>query len=127
MSNDRISKFINSISGDVLYLSEGSVYGFCQKFRESCTCLCVGLEESLLNSHEICTDATTVKTDGKQTYIRNFSTEKSVLYIGSEKKDLETLKGMMRVLKKYGGVLTHDHETSLYHFIKNIRLKWLQD
>lgn len=114
-ANDRICEFINSISGDVLCLSEGSVYGFCQKFGEACVHICGGIEESLLNAHEICTDATTVKTDGKQSYIRNFSTEKSVLYIGSEKKDLETLAGM-RILKQYAGVLTHDHETSLYHF-----------
>ena len=115
VANDRICEFINSVSGDVLCLSEGSVYGFCQKFGESCAHICGKIEESLLNAHEICTDATTVKTDGKQTYIRNFSTEKNVLYIGSEKKDLETLMGI-RVLKQYAGVLTHDHETSLYHF-----------
>lgn len=115
VANDRICEFINSISGDVLDLSEGSVYGFCQRFGKSCAYLCGEIEENLLNAHEICTDATTVKTDGKQSYIRNFSTEKSVLYIGSEKKDLETLEGM-GVLKHYAGVLTHDHETSMYHF-----------
>lgn len=115
VANDRICEFINSLSGDVLGLSEGSVYGFCRKFRESCAQICAGIEKDLLNSHEICTDATTIKTDGKQSYIRNFSTEQSVLYIGSKKKDLDTLEGM-GILEKFAGVLTHDHETSLYHF-----------
>ncbi len=115
VANDRICEFINSLSGDVLGLCEGSVYGFCQKFGESCAGICAGIEEDLLNSHEIRTDATTVKTDGKQSYIRNFSTERSVLYIGSKKKDLDTLEEM-GVLKKFAGVLTHDHETSMYHF-----------
>ena len=115
VANDRICEFINSISGDALCLSEGSIYGFCQKFGEACAHICGEIEENLLNAHELCTDATTVKTDGKQSYIRNFSTETDVLYVGSEKKDLETLKGM-RILEKYAGVLTHDHETSLYHF-----------
>ena len=115
VANDRICEFINSISGDALRLSEGSVYGFCRKFAESCGNECPKIKESLLNAHEICTDATTVKTDGKQSYIRNFSTEKSVLYVGSGKKDLETLEGM-EILKKYAGTLTHDHETALYHF-----------
>ena len=115
VANDRICEFINSISGDILHLSEGSVYGFCRKFAESCGNECPKIKESLLNAHEICTDATTVKTDGKQSYIRNFSTEKSVLYVGSGKKDLETLEGM-EILKKYVGTLTHDHETALYHF-----------
>lgn len=115
VANDRICEFISSLSGDVLGLSEGSVYGFCRKFGESCAHICAGTEENLLNSHEICTDATTVKTDGKQSYIRNFSTEKNVLYIGSEKKDLDTLEGM-GILQKFSGVLTHDHETGMYHF-----------
>lgn len=109
VANDRICEFINSLSGDVLGLSEGGVYGFCRKFGESCARICAGIEEDLLNSHEICTDATTVKIDGKQSYIRNFSTEQSVLYIGSKKKDLDTLEGM-GILEKFAGVLTHDHE-----------------
>lgn len=115
VANDRICEFISSLSRDILGLSEGSVYGFCRKFGESCAPICERIEESLLNSHEICTDATTVKTDGKQSYIRNFSTEKSVLYTGSEKKDLDTLEGM-GILQKFSGVLTHDHETAMYHF-----------
>ncbi len=53
--------------------------------------------------------------DGKQAYIRNFSTEKSVLYCGSAKKDLDTLGGFS-ILERYTGILTHDHETALYHF-----------
>lgn len=56
-----------------------------------------------------------MKTDGKQTYIRNFSTSQNVLYIGSEKKDLGTL-GEMGILKKFTGILTHDHETAMYRF-----------
>lgn len=115
VSNDRICEFINSISGDSLGLSEGSVYGFCQKFAQNCAGACRKIEEDLLNAHEICTDATAIKTDGKQTYIRNFSTEKSVLYIGSAKKDLDTL-GNLAILKGFAGILTHDHETSMYHF-----------
>lgn len=115
VANDRICEFINSISGDVLGLSEGSVYGFCQRFGEACSSLCQEIEKNLLNSHEICTDATTMKTDGRQSYVRNFSTETDVLYIGSEKKNLDTLKGM-GILKKFAGILTHDHETAMYRF-----------
>lgn len=115
VANDRICTFINSLSGDSLSLSTGSVYGFCGKFAQSCSTLRTVIEQGLLNSHEICTDATPVKTDGKQTYIRNFSTEKYVLYCSSEKKDLETLNGF-KILKEFSGTLTHDHETAMYHF-----------
>lgn len=115
VANDRICTFLNSLSGDSLDISEGSVYHFCQSFSGRCSQACQAIENDLLNSAEICTDATTVSTDGRQTYIRNFSTEKSVLYCGSEKKDLDTLRDFP-VLKKYTGILTHDHETALYHF-----------
>jgi hypothetical protein len=115
VANDRICTFINSLSGDSLSLSTGSVYGFCRKFAESCSSACSVIEQELLNSHEICTDATPVKTDGKQTYIRNFSTEKNVRYCSCEKKDLDTLGGF-KLLNEFAGALTHDHETALYHF-----------
>ncbi len=115
VANDRIGTFINSLSGDSLNISEGSIYNFCRSFGEKCGRVCGALENALLNSPEICTDATPVSTDGKQTYIRNYSTENTVLYCSSEKKDLKTLKGLP-VLSKYTGILIHDHETALYHF-----------
>ena len=115
VANDRICTFINSLSGDSLKISEGSIYNFCRSFSTKCVQVYGTIENALLNAPEICTDATTVSTNGKQTYIRNFSTETSVLYCSSEKKDLDTL-GSFPVLKKYTGILTHDHETALYHF-----------
>lgn len=115
VANDRICAFINSLSGDSLDISEGSIYNFCKSFSNKCAQVCGTIENDLLNAPEICTDATTVGTNGKQTYIRNFSTENSVLYCSSEKKDLDTL-GSFPVLKKYTGIFTHDHESALYHF-----------
>ena len=115
VANDRICTFINSLSGDRIGLSTGSVYSFCRKFSSDCQTVCNAIEESLLNEHEICTDATPVKTNGKQTFIRNFSSEKSVLYFGCDKKDLKEL-GSLRIFRKFAGVFTHDHETAIYHF-----------
>ena len=115
VANDRICTFLNSLSGDSLDISEGSIYHFCKGFSNKCRIACSIIENDLLNSPEVCTDATTVSTDGKQTYIRNFSNERSVLYCSSEKKDLDTL-GSFPILGRYTGILTHDHETALYHF-----------
>ncbi len=115
VANDRICTFINSLSGDSLDISEGSIYNFCNSFSERCSHICNIIEESLMNSAEVCTDATTVSMNGKQTYIRNFSTENSVLYCSSDNKDLDTLRSF-RILKEYTGIFTHDHETALYHF-----------
>lgn len=115
VSNDRICMFVNSLSGGSLKLSEGSVYHFCREFGNKCAQAYDAIEKELLNSPEICTDATTVSTNGKQTYIRNFSTERSVLYCSGEKKDLATLANFS-ILNGYTGILIHDHETALYHF-----------
>lgn len=115
VSNDRIAAFVNSISGDLLRVSAGTVYNTCSSFSAKCADACGKIEEDLLNAHEICTDGTVVSTDGRQTYIRNFSTERSVLYVSSEKKNLKTLK-TFPILTKFAGIFTHDHETALYHF-----------
>ena len=115
MANDRISEFLNALSGDTLRVSTGSVYGFCQGLGEKCAQIRPVIEEDILNSPKVCTDATTVKTNGVQTYIRNFSTTRSALYEDAEKKNLETLR-QMRILKEFAGTLIHDHETALYHF-----------
>lgn len=115
VANDRIGTFINSLSGDVLGISTGSIYHFCRSFAENCTKIQPIIENAILNSREVCTDATVVTTGGMQTYIRNFSTKDSVLYCSCAKKDLETLEGI-KVLKEYAGTLIHDHETAIYHF-----------
>ena len=64
VANDRICTLINSISGDSLGLSTGSVYEFCRKFSAACASQKAVLEEELLNAREICTDATVIKTNG---------------------------------------------------------------
>lgn len=115
VANDRISMFINSLSGDTLSISTGSIYNFCRSFAGACAEIRPVIENAILNCGEVCTDATVVTTDGKQTYIRNFSTKDSVLYYSCAKKDLETLEGI-KILKEYTGTLIHDHETAIYHF-----------
>lgn len=115
MANDRIAAFLNAAGGNVLGLSEGSVYRFCQTFSEKAQESVSRLEEELLNQGVVMTDATVVTVNGEQGYIRNFSMEKAVVYRAMKDK---TLKGMrkLRFLAKYTGILVHDHETALYHF-----------
>lgn len=115
VSIGRIRDFIHSLSGDAITVSAGAVYGFCRRFSAQCAALRGKLEEKLLDSHEICTDATPVTNNGKMNYIRNFSTGDVVLYSCSRKKDLPTLR-RFPVLRRFAGVFCHDHETALYHF-----------
>ena len=74
MSNDRIASFLNMASKGELGLSEGTVYGFCKKLGRLSLASITNLETQLLNQKVVATDATTVTVNGKQNYIRNFST-----------------------------------------------------
>lgn len=115
MSNDRIAAFLNAASNDELGLSEGSVYGFCQKLAKAADTSIRKLEEELLNQKVVATDATTVTVNGVQNYIRNFSTGQTVVYHAMKSKTIDEM-GSLRFLEKYTGTLLHDHETALYHF-----------
>lgn len=115
MDNDRIAAFLNAASGDILTLSEGSIYGFCKKMAQHSTASILKLEETLLNQSTVATDATTVTVNGKQNYIRNFSTKDTVVYYAMNSKLIKALE-KIELLKKYSGFLLHDHEAALYHF-----------
>ena len=115
MSNDRIASFLNAASGGLLGLSEGSVYGFCRKLSDQSAESICRLEERLLNQRVVATDATTTTENGKQRYIRNFSIADTVIYKVMESKSIPSLK-KIEFLKRYMGILIHDHETAMYHF-----------
>ena len=115
VSNDRICEFINAISGDKLKLSTGSIYGFCHAFAEKSKDSISQIREELLNAKTVYTDSTVITINGKQAYIRNQSTDRTVLYSPMNKKDIDTLKET-GILPAFCGTLVHDHETALYHF-----------
>ena len=72
-------------------------------------------ETELLNQEVVLTDATTVTVNGEQNYVRNFSIGKTVIYRAMKSKAIDALK-KIDFLKKFSGILVHDHETALYHF-----------
>lgn len=115
MSNDRIASFLNAASKGELGLSEGTVYGFCKKLGSLSMASIANLKGELLNQKVVATDATTVTVNGKQNYIRNFSTKNSVVYHAMNSKSIDALKEI-EFLRQYTGILLHDHETALYHF-----------
>ena len=115
MSNDRIAAFINTVGGDAFRLSEGSVYGFCKKFSEKAAPITDRLAEGLLTEDVVMTDATTVSVDGKQEYIRNFSSAETAVYFCMDSKTIKKMKEIP-FLGRYAGTLVHDHETAMYHF-----------
>ena len=115
MSTDRICNVLNSLSGGTFNLSEGSGYAFCQQFADCSEDSLSEIEAILKDADTLYTDGTGISTNGKQTYIRNFSTDEAVLYKYMSKKNLENLS-KIDLLKDYNGTLVHDHETALYNF-----------
>lgn len=115
MSNDRIASFLNAAGNGELDLSEGSVYGFCKSLAKASERSILNLKNQLMDQTVVATDATTVTVNGKQNYIRNLSIKDTVIYHAMNSKSIEALKGL-DFLKKYAGILLHDHETALYHF-----------
>lgn len=115
MSNDRIAAFLNAAGNGELELSEGSVYGFCKRFAKASETSIRNLENRLREQAAVATDATTVTVNGEQNYIRNLSIKDTVVYHAMDSKSIEALK-KLDFLKRYAGILVHDHETALYHF-----------
>lgn len=117
MSNDRIAAFINEASGGDFALSEGSVYNFCKQFANNADGIIPELEREQSEESVLCTDATNTSTNGKRSYIRNFSSKSAVIYYAMESKAVESLE-KIEFLAGYQGILMHDHESALYHFGK---------
>ena len=115
VSFNRITSLLNNLTSGTLDISIGAVYGFVSDFARLCRSSLAHIEQDLLKSPAIYTDSTNVNMNGLQQYIRNYSTEHSVLYRSLAKKSLSTMR-QENVLKNFGGTLIHDHETAMYHF-----------
>ena len=115
VSFNRICDFLNSMSSDQLNLSIGSVYNFVYDGATSIKQSLVNIADDLSSSKIMYTDSTNVTVNGIQEYIRNQSTDRSVLYVSLGKKNLTVLK-QVKPLNGFTGTLVHDHETALYHF-----------
>ena len=115
VSNDRIQSIINSLSGNVLSISTGTVYNICRSFVNASKSKYDSIVQRVLLSPVVATDATNISIDGAQKYIRNFSLDACCLYESQEAKSIACMNESA-VLPNYEGTLIHDHETALYHF-----------
>ena len=111
----RIVELISAITGDAIKLSQGTVFNWLERFHTRSIPELKKIENHLLNQEQVSTDGTNVTVNGQQTYIRNFSVRDWALYVPMKRKNLDCL-GQIPFLRKFTGILTHDHETALYHF-----------
>ena len=115
VSIKRIQEIISGITNNTLNIATGTLYGFCRKFTALAQNELKKIEEQLMNSTVVYTDATAVTVNGKLAQIRNISNNNAVRYYAMETKSIMSLK-KIDLLAKFAGIFIHDHETALYHF-----------
>lgn len=112
---DRLTNLVSCITHGGINLSKGSIVNFTKELNQKSEYLIKKIEEDLLNSEMMNTDATTGRCENKNICVRTYSTEKSTLLIpsyGKGKKYIEETN----ILNRYTGNLVHDHETVMYNY-----------
>ena len=114
-SLQRTTEMIAGLTNDIVRLSEGTVNNWLKRFHNAAESVKKVIENRLLDHHRVNTDGTVVTMDGRQSYIRNFSTKEWVLYVPMGSKGHKSLS-QIPFLQQFAGILVHDHETSLYRY-----------
>lgn len=112
---DRLSYFVKSVTQDKLNISNGSIANFIRELKTKSKPLINNIEEKVLNSTLMHTDATTSRNNNTNNCVRTYSTTKYTLLKatkGKEKKHIESTN----ILNRYIGKLCHDHETVMYNY-----------
>ena len=108
-------EIISVISNKEIWLPQGSVFNWQEMFYRNRVGDGNIFVERLLDMDQVSTDAMVMTFNGTQIYIRNFSSDREVLYVPMDKKNLASLR-RIPFLQKFARILMHEHETVLYHF-----------
>lgn len=112
---DRLTNFVSCISHDKVHISKGSIVNFMKDFNRKSKSVIEAIENRVLNSSLMYTDATSGRVENKNICIRTHSTNDATLLIptyGKGKKYIEETN----ILTRYTGNLVHDHETVMYNY-----------
>ena len=112
---DRLTNFVRCITHGGINLSKGSIVNFTKELNRKSEYLIKEIEENLLNSEIMNTDATTGRCENKNICVRTYSTEKTTLLIPSNGKGKKYIEET-NILNRYTGNLVHDHETVMYNY-----------
>lgn len=117
MAFNKVADFINNVTRNKLNIPASSVVNFVKVLNANSKDTLEILETELLNSISMLTDGTTSRCDGKNTFVRNYSTSTMTILksaLGKSKRYIEE----MGILPKFLGNLVHDHETVIYNYGK---------
>lgn len=112
---NKLTDFVSSISHGKLNISNGSIVNFAQELVQNSSPIMQEIEEKILNSELMHTDATTARCDNRNMCVRNYSTDKYTLLKATDGKSKKYMDET-GILPKYIGALSHDHETLMYNY-----------
>ena len=116
VSIGKTAEFLSNISNGAISLSTGMICNLCKEFARKSEIEKQKINKELFESPAINIDFTNANVCGKsgQVLIIGSSLNKSVLFIGREKKGHEGIKGTL--VENYTGNITHDHDTTFYKY-----------
>ena len=115
---DRLANFVKAATVGVLSVSHGSIVNFLSKASANSADRLQAIEDALLNSPLMHTDATVARVGNRNISVRNYSTKKLTLLKATRTKSRKSLEET-GILPKFTGDLVHDHETVMYRYGRN--------
>ena len=115
VSLDRLTNFVSCISHGAINISKASILKFMEELNKKSQYLINDIENIIMNSGLMNTDATTGRCENKNVCVRTYSTNIATLLkasYGKGKKYIEETN----ILNRYVGTLVHDHETVMYNY-----------
>lgn len=112
---DRLSDFFKVITNEILNISNGTLVNFLYEFSRKSENTIEVLENEFLSGTKGYTDETGTKFNGKNIYVRNYSTEEMVIYKAHKNKGHNPIKED-NILPRFLGGIMGDHDTTLYSY-----------
>ena len=114
---NRLSDFVKSITQNKLNISNGSIVNFIKELDKKSKPLIKEIEQKILNTTLMHTDATTSRSNNTNACVRTYSTNKYTLLKATKGKGKKYIE-QTHILNEYTGDLCHDHETVMYNYGK---------
>ena len=112
---ERLANIIRSITHNTIGLQKSTIINFMLELNKKSSNIIENIRTKILNSELLYTDGTSGRCNGKNIYVRNYSTKELTYFVptkGKGKKYIEETN----ILNRYTGSLVHDHETVIYNY-----------
>lgn len=112
LSINRLTEFFSVISNGIINFSQGTIVNIMTEFSRKGSPSIDNIIKDILGDKTMLTDETTEKLNNKNGYVRNYSTEESVVYKSHYHKGHNPIKDD-NILTRFTGIVMGDHDTTL--------------